>query len=255
MFTQEDVIKLQEIATNAWPAKEYFFLNGWILRFSNGATSRANSVLPVHYYGNDLETDLLKVEDAYRAHGLNPIYMLHDYYQPSDLHSRLLSLDYYPSSYSMDIMGTNVEKFPRLKIRNEFELISSAERTEEWTDAFFRLATDRTPNDLLNICEIMDRIRIPLKNYLSVIFEKKVVGIVLGILDGEYLAIMDLIVDKKYRRRGIATILLTNAIKWCKCNSGKYVYLQVVKENTGAVKFYSMLNLKPWYSYYYMFKK
>ncbi|MHA2307462.1 MAG: GNAT family N-acetyltransferase, partial [Candidatus Hodarchaeales archaeon] len=177
------------------------------------------------------------------------------FYQPSDLHSKLASLDYYPSSYKMDIMGTNVESFPRLNLSNDFEVISSAERTEEWAEAFFRLATDRTPNDLITMCEIMDRIRIPLKNYLSLIVDNQVIGIVLGILDGEYLAILDLIVDENYRRRGIATILLSNTIEWCKRNSGKYMYLQVVKENTGAVKLYTKLNLKPWYSYYYMFKK
>jgi ribosomal protein S18 acetylase RimI-like enzyme len=255
MSAQKDVIKLQELASNAWPAKEYYFLHGWILRFSDGATSRANSVLPLNYYGNDLDADILKVEEAYRAHGLDPIYMLHDFYKPSNLHSKLASLDYYPSSYKMDIMGTNVEDFPRLNLSNDFEVISSAERTEEWTEAFFRLATDRTPNDLIIMCKLMDRIRIPLKNYLSLIVDNQVIGIVLGILDGEYLAIMDLIVDKNFRRRGLATILLTNAIKWCKRHSGKYLYLQVVKENIGAVKFYTKLKLKTWYGYYYMFKK
>jgi hypothetical protein len=47
MLKRDEVIFVQEIANNCWPAKEYFFLNGWILRFTDGATSRANSVIPL----------------------------------------------------------------------------------------------------------------------------------------------------------------------------------------------------------------
>ena len=58
------VRKLQEIFLNSWPAKDYFFLNGWILRFTEGVTWRSNTVIPLNYHGTKktLGEDIHKVE-------------------------------------------------------------------------------------------------------------------------------------------------------------------------------------------------
>ncbi len=254
MLKREEVIKVQEIANNAWPAKEVFFLNGWIIRFSDGATSRANSVLPLDYRGNDLESDILKVEETYRSHDLNPIFMLHDYYCPSDLHSKLLSIGYQPTEYTVDIMGLDIENFLKKVNQTEFKIESSLERTKEWSEALFRLDTKRTENVRRGIFHIMDRIVVPQKRYFSIKVGKQIIGILLGILDRGYLGIMYLIVDPEFRRRGAATMLLANTIEWTKQRNGRYMYLQVVRENQGAVQLYKQLNFKNWFSYYYMMK-
>jgi len=40
--------RIEELSMNALPALSTVFLNGWILRFSNGYTRRANSVNPIY---------------------------------------------------------------------------------------------------------------------------------------------------------------------------------------------------------------
>lgn len=70
MKLKKEVKDLQEYLMNSWPAKHYYFLNGWILRFTDGVTSRANSVFPVRYTGTQktLDEDIDLVEKAYKAH-------------------------------------------------------------------------------------------------------------------------------------------------------------------------------------------
>ena len=38
--------RLEEVAMNAWPALQQMLFDGWIVRFAQGYTKRANSVHP-----------------------------------------------------------------------------------------------------------------------------------------------------------------------------------------------------------------
>ena len=69
MTVLKEVKRFQEFLMNAWPAEQYYFLNGWILRFTKGVTYRANSVMPINYTGNStsIENDIEMVENAYKS--------------------------------------------------------------------------------------------------------------------------------------------------------------------------------------------
>jgi len=42
MKSSKKIKRFQEFLMNSWPASDYYFLNGWILRFNDGVTSRSN---------------------------------------------------------------------------------------------------------------------------------------------------------------------------------------------------------------------
>ena len=50
--------RVEEAALNAWPALQQILYDGWILRFSQGYTKRANSVNPIFQSSIDLETKI-----------------------------------------------------------------------------------------------------------------------------------------------------------------------------------------------------
>jgi hypothetical protein len=66
---------LEERAFNAWPALQSVHCNGWLFRFSEGLTRRANSVNALAPTGHFLET-LDLAETLYGRRGLATIFRL-----------------------------------------------------------------------------------------------------------------------------------------------------------------------------------
>jgi ribosomal protein S18 acetylase RimI-like enzyme len=94
----------------------------------------------------------------------------------------------------------------------------------------------------------------PTKFFISLLINNKVVACGLGVLEGEYIGLFDLIVDSKYRGQGYGEQLILNLLKLGKKNNAKYSYLQVVKTNIPAVRLYSKLGFKEHYKYWYRVK-
>ena len=235
-------------------SKKNFFLKGWILRFTDGATSRANSVLPLHYFGSNLEEDINLVEKTYQIHDLPTKFMLHDYYAPSELKLKLMELDYHADPI-VDIMGNNFDNLNKIPSSKEFSYKNYPNRTKKWSETFVRLASNRSKEEQRGILGIMDRIVLPKKKYYAAMSGNQIIGIVLGVVERRYLGIMDLIVDPNHRRQGIGTSLLKMTIEWAKEYGCENLFLQVVRENHNAISLYKKINLKRLYSYFYMIKE
>ncbi|MFX0206194.1 MAG: hypothetical protein ACFFDT_09415 [Candidatus Hodarchaeota archaeon] len=132
------------------------------MQFSDGATSRANSVLPLHYFGKSLEENINLVEKKYQIHNLPPKFMLHDYYAPSELKTKLMALNYEVDPI-VDIMGNRIEDLRMIPSSTEFNYQHLPNRSNEWSETFFRLASNRYKEEQRGILKIMDRIILPQK--------------------------------------------------------------------------------------------
>lgn len=65
---------LEELAINAWPALETKLYDGWVLRFADGFTKRANSISPIYDFSLPLQTKLNFCEKEYRSRNLPIVY-------------------------------------------------------------------------------------------------------------------------------------------------------------------------------------
>lgn len=76
-----------------WPALEEVSVDGWVARFANGVTQRANSVMPLAAPG-DLGDAIDHVEKLYADRGLPAIFQVGTDAQPSELDRALAERGY-----------------------------------------------------------------------------------------------------------------------------------------------------------------
>ena len=248
------VKKFQEIFLNSWPAKDYYFINGWILRFNDGITDRANSVIPLSYWGTDVNNDIDEVERIYEKVDLIPSFMMFDYCKPKNLKSLLIEREYSLVSPTKVMIARPKDlKFSKLdKIYNYhfFDFRSAAfskfiPRYTQWSD-----------DDQKIIKEINERIIIPEKKYIIVKSNGMVIASIMAVLvKSKYLYIADVLVHPNFRQKKIATTMLYKLLKeWANKKETQYLWLQVEESNRIAQKMYQNLGMTSLFKYSY-FKK
>ena len=61
---------IEELSMNAWPALQTMLYDGWVLRFANGYTRRANSVIPLYLSERETVEKIKVCEKVYKDQGL-----------------------------------------------------------------------------------------------------------------------------------------------------------------------------------------
>jgi len=248
------VKRFQEYLMNAFPSKYYYFLNGWVLRFTGGITYRANSVFPLNYTGktSQIEHDIEIVEKAYKKYGLPTIFTMHDYFKPNNLDLILKSRGYKEDSHTNALIS-NIKHLKKVEINSDYTYEICDRRVDEFSNL---LATYTKKDDEQQriISEISERIVIPKKCFIIAKNEEKIVGTLMGVLNSEgYLYISDLLVAPDYRRVKLASSMIFSLIdNWALKNAAKYLWLQVEVQNQEANKLYMEMGMKKAYYYYYL---
>ncbi|MEA3309760.1 MAG: hypothetical protein U9Q70_09655 [Chloroflexota bacterium] len=87
--------RIEEVSLNSWPALQQILFDGWVLRFSEGYTKRANSVNPLFASSLDVEVKIDTCERLYAERGLPTVFRLTPFSSPAGLvhQPRLLFLD------------------------------------------------------------------------------------------------------------------------------------------------------------------
>ncbi|MEH2249446.1 MAG: hypothetical protein V7K33_07790 [Nostoc sp.] len=78
----------------AWPAFETINHNGWLMRFADGYTKRANSVSVLDQIGLDIEEKITYCQSQYRERKQKPIFRLLSFTKLEVLDERLATRGY-----------------------------------------------------------------------------------------------------------------------------------------------------------------
>ena len=249
---KEEVILFQEISANAWPAMNFVFLNGWVVRIGDGYTRRANSVMPIKYFGQDVEKDISTVEELYYGSDLPSVFQIPDYCDPANLKKILLSKGYEEFDESL-LMSEKIDKLKTIEINNEYQYNIDEGASEDWFSEFQKL-TKRSDEAKIKNQSIIGRIPFK-KGFIFARKDDKIVGLCLAVLERDYVGVYDMIVSSDFRRKGIAKSILAKLIEWGKNNGAKTCYLQVQGDNSGAIALYKKIGLIDRYHYRYLMKK
>src|SRR3982750_4886269 len=85
---------LEELSLNALPALETTYLDGWVVRFADGYTKRANSVNPLYTSVTDVEDKMDYCESIYAVRKQPTVYKMTPLAEPRDLDQFLTERGY-----------------------------------------------------------------------------------------------------------------------------------------------------------------
>ncbi|MBN1302870.1 MAG: GNAT family N-acetyltransferase [Anaerolineales bacterium] len=237
---------IEELAMNAWPTHKTVNYDGWILRFAEGYTRRANSVNPLYSSNLPVEEKIEFCEQLYQAKGIEIAYKMTTSCLPKDLDAHLERRGYrITAQTNIDILDLSGWDAPE-----EADICESL--TAEWLDAFCQMS-NTSPEDKKSSQKILELI-VPRTAYAALWQENQLVACGLGVLQNGYLGFFDIIVDEKHRRKSLGQKIMKGITSWGKQNGAQTGYLQVMQNNPAALRLYSNLGFKKLYEYWYRVK-
>lgn len=239
------IVEFETLANAAMPALETHPYDGWLLRFANGYTKRANSVHPLHTSTLDLDEKIAFCAAQYRQRRQPVIYKMTSASQPPELDSRLDALGY--QRVSPTLLQVCSLSADNLSIH---ESGGSTELSQEWLQAYQDLDPVKGPS-LETIRKTLTSIPYP-SLYAAITDEAgHIIAIGHGILQGKYIGIFAIVVEEAQRRRGLGRQLMANLLSWGVQQGAEQAYLQVSAENTKAINLYHSLGFQTIYQYWY----
>ncbi|OQY83788.1 MAG: hypothetical protein B6D41_16455 [Chloroflexi bacterium UTCFX4] len=239
------ITALEELSLNAFPALKTVLYDGWILRFSNGYSRRANSVQPLYLPKQSLDEKIAYCENVYHAQNLPVVFKMTRAAQPPQLDAELESRGYHLEA---DTLVQTCELAPRNFLRaGDVEIYETW--SEEWFDAFCRM-NQPNPAHRDTLKQIFQMI-VPQTAYALLREHGAVCACGLGVHQEKFLGLFDIVVDKDFRQRGYGRKIVSQLMAWGKQNGAQTTYLQVIANNTPARNLYAQLGFVEQYGYWY----
>jgi ribosomal protein S18 acetylase RimI-like enzyme len=236
--------QVEEACLNAWPALRQVLLHGWVLRFSEGLTRRANSANPL---GADRGIDALipACEALYRRQLLPTIFRLPSIIEP-DLDERLDALSYGSEGESCVFYGDiDVVAAPR---DPDVQLL--AYPSPEWLRTMTALQHHTIEQSAI-YRRIVGAIAIPAA-FAGLAIEGEFAALAYGAIHNGLLCYESVITDAHQQRRGYARRVVSTLAAWAKDEGAEGACLQVEARNAPALALYDAIGLKTLlYRYHY----
>jgi N-acetylglutamate synthase len=244
---QTQIIAVEQALFRAWPALETRYHHGWVVRFADGYTRRANSINPIEYAGDkhDLTLDIETCASLYRERGLPVVFRLTDIMQPAELEQALEALGYERKAATLvqtaDLAGFRGAIDPNV--------MTETELNDDWLNHFLRLNPSQA--DYAGTMSRMLRRIEPPRAFARLTHSGQVMAVGLAVRDGDYAGLFDIATDPQARRQGFGRRLVACLLAWGICEGARSAYLQVVQENVAAQRLYEVFGFQTAYTYWY----
>lgn len=238
--------EIEEISMNAWPSLQIKLYDGWILRFSNGYTKRANSVNPIYESIINLDEKIDFCEKEYSKRKLPTVFKLTEESKPEGIDKKLEERGYSrcgeTSLRIMDMKKYCCSEAENVVINNKY--------TDQWLEGFFH-CSDIFDEKVQSVVErILNNIQGTVI-YATKQADGRTAGCGYGAIERGYIGIFDIVVHKDYRGNGYGKDILNGILGAALQLNIKKAYLQVTAGNTPAERLYDKLGFTELYKYWY----
>jgi GNAT superfamily N-acetyltransferase len=244
-----DIRRLEELTLNAWPSLRQVVHDGWILRFSDGYTGRANSVQPLYDGALPLDDKISACELQYGRLGMPTLFKLTAAARPAALDDALQSRGYRAFNHT----SVQVAELDNQTNEPRPGVSESDHPTKAWVTSFasFRSLPDRHVSALRGI---LANIALPL-HFVTSSEGGEVVACGMGVAEPPWVGLFDIGTRQDCRRRGHATAVVRSILGWARGVGARNAYLQVQIDNTAATSLYARLGFREAYRYWYRSKR
>jgi len=238
---------LEELSLNAWPATKITHYDGWVLRFSNGFTRRANSVNVLCPSRLAIPTKVDWCEDQYTFAELPTVFKIFPDELTQDLTEELDQRGYETEGEAHVMTLDLPDSYP-----SNLEITISPFLSEQWySDAvgFNRVV----PEHQVELRNIVERIQ-PICGFSTLYHGKDTVAVGLAVVERDWVGLFDIVVSPEHRRKGFGRQIVQGMMHWGKENGANHCYLQAFHENSAAIALYQSLGFESQYRYHYRSK-
>jgi len=239
------IVQLEEVAMNAWPAFQTMFFDGWVLRFGDGVSNRANCINPLYFSTQPIETKIAFCERVYNSRQLPAVFKISERTFPEDLDAVLerqgYSVEYRISVQALELTSVEVTYSPGVELQEEVD--------EEWLDQFLR-CYELEPAQKPAYRRILQQI-IPSKCLARLIVGDRVVGCGVGVLEKPFVGLFDVAITGEFRNQGLGQMLIDHILAWGIEHGAELAYLQVSTQNPAALRLYEKRGFREVYQYWY----
>ncbi len=245
---KEEIQKFEEMCLNGHVALNTLLYDGWLLKFSEGYTGRANSV-SVFYPSSMPFTDKVPFcEQMYKLQGLPCQFKLTEL--DTELNDFLTKRGYKvvtPTDLMFcDLTGTQLTSSDDSKI--EYVFSSSP---DEWLPIFFKVHEINDAHDQDVYTRMLAKVLVD-TIYCTVLYDGKPAACSSATIENGYMLLQNVIVSAELRGYGLGKKVCSAILEKAKAAGAHHSYLQVVQTNTVAVNLYKSLGFEKLYSYWYM---
>lgn len=241
--------RIEELSLTAWPSLQTLYDDGWVLRFANGYTRRANSVNPIYPSAVDPSAKIRRCETIYGQRGLPTVFKMTPQAQPSGLDDLLAEAGYtHEAATSVQTLALNQLEAPSLP-----DVRLSPTCSDDWQAAFCRMNSipERHTATMRRMLE-----SIPAQTcYAALYAGESLAAVGLGVADGGYVGLFDIVTAPELRRQGFGRQLVLHLLGWGQSAGAQTAYLQVMYNNDPARQLYAALGFREVYPYWYRVKQ
>jgi GNAT superfamily N-acetyltransferase len=242
---RSELLAIERAAVRAWPAGETAIMDGWLWRYSGGASGRANSVSPLDYHGADVEASIDAVERRYRALAMPPRFQVGAKFSaPRDLDARLAARGY----RTYDEVTTLVKPVAPVVMPADVNALAAPDAG--WMEVYL---SNITESRRAAAPDILVRVP-PERMFLACLREGRTLATALGVRTGAIVIAECVGTRADVRRSGAARAVMLGLEAWALSEGATTLALQVVAENTPAQALYRRLGYRDLNRYHYRIK-
>ena len=227
--------RIEEAGVHAWPALETAPLDGWLWRYSDGGSQRANSVSALAFTGCDVDAAIDEAERRYASHGKGTMFQVSDVAAPTDLDTRLGQRGYRIN----DPCTTLIEEIASDAARpHGVEYFTTA--TPEWFDCYASVITPERRRIAPQILE-----RIPKGSaFCGLRRDGRIVATALGVAHKDVVIAECVATLTEARGTGAASAVMRGLTNWGTMQGCKISALQALANNAPAQALYKSLGYR-----------